>query len=67
MISPFEAIEQLIAQGQRRVDHHNGRPHNTTKITLADTLEAQVAELISHYEHGALEARRKAEGHDNRS
>lgn len=47
MIDPFDAIERLVAQAQRRTDMNNEKPHRP-KITIADTLEAQTAELLSN-------------------
>lgn len=47
MIDPFDAIESLVAQAQRRVDFNNEQPHRK-KVTIAETLEAKTAELLSH-------------------
>ena len=47
MLTAREAIEQLIAAGAHKVDMTNAQPF-LPDITLADTLEAKVAELISH-------------------
>lgn len=47
MIDPFDAIESLVAQAQRRVDFNNDQPFRK-KVTIAETLEAQTAELLSH-------------------
>lgn len=49
MITPSVAIEHLIAAGVARVDLHNAQPFRTSKMTLADTVEARSAELISHF------------------
>lgn len=49
MIDPFVAIEKLVEQAQVRIDLHNAQPFNRDKqITLADTIEGQACELISH-------------------
>ena len=71
MLNPFEAIDLLMEAGCRKVELNNDQPHKTP-ITLADTLEARAAELISHYqrrEKDLIEANdrylaraRKAEG-----
>lgn len=58
MLNPLDAIERLVAAGVARVDITNEQPH-LPNIVLAETLEAQAAELISHYarrEQDLLEA-----------
>jgi hypothetical protein len=47
MLTAPEAIEQLIEAGTHRVEMNNAQPFRDN-ITLADTLEAKAAELISH-------------------
>ncbi len=54
MLTSYEAIEQLVAAGVHKVDLNNDQPH-CPKISLADTLEARAAELISHYQRRTQE------------
>lgn len=55
MLNPFEAIALLIEAGCRRVELHNEQPHRHRDMALSETVEAQAAELISHYQRRVQE------------
>lgn len=50
MIHHLVAIEKLMAQASRRVELNNAQSFRA-RISLADTVEAKAAELISHSQH----------------
>lgn len=50
MINHLVAIEKLMAEAYRRVELNNEQPFRD-RITIAETVEARAAELISHSQH----------------
>ena len=50
MINHLVAIERLMEQASHRVELNNNQPFRD-RITVAETVEARAAELISHSQH----------------